>query len=307
MSSTIARAWAPLRSLIAVACCAIGLMLLPSPSARAATCALAGEGDLRDTESQGGTIVSFSPLLVANATLFDGLVILDAKGQQLSPEMCHVIPPSYSLGTGQVGGPVFLIDSLPPFTVSITGTGIQVPENLSVTVVRRAETRTVTMSKATTALKGEIVIGRRIGEVTFVAAPVANTTITETHEVDSTTYRLQATNHALKGLRSVELRSVSSIARSVLRDRGRRASTWTVLLRSSNTRGRSEFRASLVSVPAGDQLIVVNATWSGASGRPTMWIDRGSNGTLDRRVPLAQQRRWDFGPLPLKVVGRGGW
>jgi len=234
----------------------------------------------------GSTMVAVSPLLAVNSAVFDSIVIHDASGAILDPGLCRVIPPTGVQETGKVVGPVFVIDQTPEFTIALTGAGIQVPESLGLTVVRRAETRGLRIAKVTPALNGSVGVGSLAGELTFTADPVTSSTVIQTRETNKASYRLEATETTTAIPEVVNLRSYSTQSRSVLGEGGPVGSVWSIQLLSRNARGKSGFHAARIAVVAGDQLVVVYGAWAGKLGEPTLWIDRKSDGTLDRKIAL---------------------
>lgn len=267
----------------------IALMLVQAVPAHAVMmdrCAPTTLKQGRAAVEAGSTMVALSSLLAINAPVFDSIVIHDASGQVLDPGLCRVIPPTGVQETGKVVGPVFVIDRTPQFSISLTGAAIQVPESLALTVVRQAETRGLRIAEVTPALNGRVGVGSMAGELTFTADPVSASTVIHTRETNKASYRLEATESTAAVPEVVNMRSYSTQSRSVMREVGDVGSVWSVQLVSRNARGKSGFHAARVAVVAGDQLVVVYGTWAGKSGEPTLWIDRKSDGTLDRKIAL---------------------
>ena len=50
------------------------------------------------------------------------------------------------------------------------------------------------------------------------------------------------------------------------------------------------YRASRVSYPAGSQLVLVYKAWTNPNQAPQLWLDRLSDGKLDKRIPMKKVR-----------------
>lgn len=234
----------------------------------------------------GSTMVAFTPLQRVNAAVFDSIVLHDPSGAILDPGICRVVPPSDVAADGKVNGPVFVIDGTPEFSIAVSGSAIAVPEPLGVTVIRRAETRALRLESVTPALVGALIVGRLPGELKFTGSPVDATTITQTRENATATYRLVASETTAATPETVSLHAYTTVARSVLREVGPVGSVWSLTLLSTNARGKAGFHSHRIAVVAGDQLVVVYGDWSGKSGAPHLWLDRKSDGSLDRQIAL---------------------
>lgn len=234
----------------------------------------------------GSTMVAFTPLQIVNAAVFDSIVLRAPNGEILDPGICRVIPPTGVVTQGTVNGPVFIIDGNDEFSIAVSGTAIAVPEPLGVTIIRKAETRALRLENVTPQLVGALVIGRRPGELSFSGSSIEATTITHTRESPGATFRLVASERTADTTDVVRLQAFSTPTRSVLQERGSLGSVWSISLTSANARGRSGYHSSRIAVVAGDRLIVVYGQWSGKNGAPELWLDKKSDGTLDRKVAL---------------------
>lgn len=255
-------------------------------AASASTCRAVSLREGKAAVRQGSTMVAFTALQQANALVFDSIVLHDPSGAILDPGTCRVVPSSDVVADGKVNGPVFIIDGTPEFSIAVSGSAITVPEPLGVTVIRRAETRALRLESVTPALVGAVVVGSLPGELRFTGSPVPATTITQTRESATATYRLVASETTATTLETVSLHSYATAARSVLREVGTVGSVWSIVLTSANARGKAGFHSHRIAVVAGDQLVVVYGNWSGKSGEPELWLDRKSDGKLDRRIAL---------------------
>lgn len=50
------------------------------------------------------------------------------------------------------------------------------------------------------------------------------------------------------------------------------------------------YRASRVSYPAGSELVLVYKSWTNSRQAPKLWLDRGGDGKLDKRIPMKKVR-----------------
>ena len=236
----------------------------------------------------GTTMVSFSPVKTANAALFDSVRLTDPAGVPLDASRCRMVSPSGAGTTGMTVGPVFDVDGSLPFDVSFSGSTIQTPDSLAISIVRAGETRTLLVTQVLTSTLAHLTVGLKPGELVYTVTPASTTSITQTWEASATSYRLVAKASPVTTAGAVNLRSYLTPATTVIAAAGVPRTQWTMQTSSTNVRGRSSFHTAGLKVSAGDQLVMVYRGWSGSRGTPHLWVDRGADGTLNTQVPLTR-------------------
>lgn len=251
------------------------------PLARAA--GPSDSGRLLDTRTQ----VTFSPVVSANRLVFDDITVLDATGQPLSSDLYERIASTGDAGTGYASGPVLMVDPSVEFTIGLNGQSVHANQPFTVTVVRRGETRSISIEDLNPSLTGQVAI-EPIGALIFRGVPLQRAKVTQTFETATSSYRFVGIESAATADSSLSMRTFGNAKRVIFRDTNDTRSLWSLQMRSTTKTSTSRFHATGVRVPRGDQLIVVYPLWRGSLGRPTLWLDQHSDGRLDTRLTLTR-------------------
>lgn len=235
---------------------------------------------------KAGTMVSFSPVLTANGGVFDNLVLTDPVGKPLDPSTYRVIPATNEAGSTYAIGPVIVVDPGLNFEIGLNGESVETVQPFTVTVVARASTRSLKLETLNSAVRGKIRIGSRDGSLRFAGVPTNKGTATHTYEQGKASYSFQGIETTAYHLEAMDFASYQSRKRVVFKENDAFSSVWSVNVSSETAIGHSTYKAKGIKVGPGSQLAVTYDGWAGASGRPVLWLDKGSNGSLDVRIPL---------------------
>ena len=229
---------------------------------------------------KAGTMVSFSPVLNANGGVFDNLVLTDPVGKPLDPSTYRVIQSTNQVGSAYSNGPVIVVDPGLNFDIGVNGESVETVQPFTVTVVARASTRSLKLETLNSAVRGKIRIGSRDGSLSFAGVPTNKGTATHTYEQGKASYSFQGIETTAYHLEAMDFASYQSRKRVVFKENDAFSSVWTVNLSSETASGHSAYTAKGIKVGPGYD------GWAGASGKPVLWLDKGSNGSLDVRIPL---------------------
>lgn len=233
------------------------------------------------------TQVSFSAVVSANRLVFDDITVLDAQGAPLEPARYERVPPTNAAGTDHSTGPVLLIDPNVSFSLGLDGRNVRDAEPFTVTVVRRGETSSVRIEELDSALSGHVAFDPA-GALVFRGTSPRQVRITRTQEAIGASYRFVATQRGSAARTGLMMRALGNGTRVSFRETEPVASQWSLVLRSTTKADSSSFRATGLKVAQGDQLVVVYGAWRGSIGRPSLWLDRHSDGHLDLRLPVTR-------------------
>lgn len=236
--------------------------------------------------SRTSTLVSFSPMLAANRGLFDALTLTNSAGVPLSASQYRVIPPTDAAGSPLASGPVYVVDRGIDFEIGLNAASVEAIQPLTVTVVSRGSSRSLKLETVNPSLRGRVRVGSKDGGLSFSGVATNKGTATHTYEEGKVSYAFQGIEEAAYHPESMEFRSYQRRNRIVFAENDNLPSVWSVRVTSRMSASRSTFIATGVQVAAGSQLAVTYSGWAGSAGRPSLWLDRGSNGTLDIRIPM---------------------
>ena len=249
--------------------------------------ALAESSPLAARATESRTMVTFSPVIRDNRLVFDDITVLDAQGSPLDLALYSVIPPTNDETNAFANGPVLMIDAQVGFTIGLNGKAVRANQPFTVTVVRQGETRSVRIQDLNRALTGRVDV-EPVGALIFRGVPLQRVQVTQTYETSTASYRFVGIQPSSTADLSLSMLASGTGKRVIFRDTNNTTSTWRVQMRSSTTTSTSRFQAIDVKVPRGDQLVVTYSSWRGGSGRPTLWLDRHSDGRLDTKLPLVR-------------------
>ncbi len=235
---------------------------------------------------KSGTMVSFSPVLAANGGVFDNMVLTDSIGKPLDPSTYRVIHSTNEIGSPYANGPVIVVDPGLNFEIGVNGESVETVQPFTVTVVSRASTRSLKLETLNSAVRGKIRIGSKDGGLSFAGVPTNKGTATHTYEQGKASYSFQGIETTAYHLEAMDFASYQSRKRVVFKENDAFSSVWTVNLSSETATGHSSYSAKGIKVAPGSQLTVTYDGWAGASGKPILWLDKGSNRSLDVRIPL---------------------
>ena len=236
--------------------------------------------------SRAATLVSFSPVLASNKGVFENLTLTDSAGTPLSPNQYRVIPPTDAVGSPMASSPVMLVDRGVSFEIGLNAESVEVVQPFTVTVISRGSSRSLKLETLNSQMRGTVRVGSRDGSLSFAGEATNKGTATHTYEQGGASYAFTGVEETAYHPEEMDFRSYQSRNRVVFRENDAFASTWSIRVASRTVRGSSGYVATHVKVGPGAQLAVTYAGWAGSVGRPVLWLDKGSNGTLDIRIPL---------------------
>ena len=235
---------------------------------------------------RSGTLVSFSPVLTANAGIFNNVTLRDTAGQPLDPSQYRVIPPTNQVSSPLATGPAFVVDPGIAFEIGLDGQSVETVQPLTVTVVASGTTRSLRLETISAGLRGRVRVENDGSTLSFAGVATNKGTATHTFTQGRASYSIQGVETTAFHVEAMDFRSYQVRNRIVFRENDAFAALWSVRLLSRNIGGGSTYGTSGVVVPAGSQLVVLYSGWSGKSGKPVLWLDKGSNGSLDVQIPL---------------------
>lgn len=240
-------------------------------------------------QAQGATtLVSFSSVSAANGGVFDSIELKDSRGNPLPVTDYQVIRPSDDRLSDSSVGPVFRIRAGVNFQLSLDGSSVETAEPFKVTIISPSSTRSLLLETLSKTTRGTLSVSGRSGGLVFSGTPANKGVITHTVERQGATYNFSGTQVAPYHLESMELGASPGVDRVVFAERHQYVSSWTVRMRSTTATGSSTYEAVDIAVPNGARLVVRYSKWRGAEGRPRLWLDRGSDGSLNTQILLRQ-------------------
>ncbi len=275
--------------------------------------AASDQGSNRDDEPIR-TLIRFSPVLRVNAAIFKDIVLSDLAGNPLDPTMYEMVPSLDALvaadaslpapccglkpesvtaisptGLPQalVGGPSVYVKAGVSFKVGFKGVGLVKPQAFTMSVIRPGDVRTVRLSKLLKSGDGIVEVDGVNPALRVSGRPLQRVRVSEALDTVDASYRFVAEQQVTDGVAALTLQVLPAEKYAVISGRRGEKAPFTIVLRSTAA-GVSQFRASPVTIPPGAQLIVRYSAWRGAVGRPTLWLDRGSDGTPDVRLTLTR-------------------
>ncbi len=238
------------------------------------------------SSGKSGTLVSFSPVLSANGGVFDNIVLTDSAGTPLDPALYRLIPPTSESGSPYFSGPVLEVNASVNFDINLSGESVETVQPFSVTVVSPGSTRSLKLETLNSETRGRIRVGILDGGLSFAGIPTNKGTVTHTFEENRASYNFRGIETTDYHLEAMDFRSYQLSKRVVFKENDAFASVWSVRVSSETSRGKSSYVAKGVKVGPGSQLAVTYSGWAGTKGKPILWLDKGSNGSLDTRIPL---------------------
>lgn len=239
------------------------------------------------TGSDQGTMLSFSPLRAENADTFvDRLGLLDLNDEPLDESLYRVIPPEPVSGRPFVNAPLFVIQRGVPFQVVFTGKGVVKPQRLAVRVMRGGSVREVLIQDLNANTAALVEVSNVKPEITLAAYSDAPIKLRQTIEWgdDSFAFTGWQTNEYAHDRAS--MRVDYKRHHIIYADTEGRASIWDMHVSRHDRHDDNAFRLDDIAVGQGDRLVLDYSRWTSTRTEPSLWLDKGSDGTLDVRLPL---------------------
>lgn len=235
------------------------------------------------------TIVTFAPLLGANARVFDGVSLLYPDGRPLDPTLFEVVPVTNPAVGDLVNPPTIRVAPGVDFIVSINGKDVKRPQPLTMTVIRPGEVRRVDLNDLVPQIRSQIRIVALSPVAQVIAEPLKAVRITQTLESNPASFRFSSEAIPRRGSVNVTLRVDRERARFVLRNGSTEDQTVTLRLRSRTSEGTARYVVRAIILPPQARLVGRFADWEGPVGEPRLWLDgRSDDGGMDGRVPLSR-------------------
>lgn len=234
-----------------------------------------------------GTIVSFSPVRAENAETQTQLT--DLQGSPLDESLYREIAPEPPADSPFVSLPLYVVDRGIPFKVEFSGKEVKRSQKFAIRLMHSGSVREVLINDLNAKTTGVVEVSNVRPEVSLSASSVAPVKLRQTIEYgdDSFAFTAWQTNevHAHANMR------VDNKRRQVIYSETHgHAAIWDVHATRDSHRDRGSFHAHDIAVGEGDQLVLSYASWTNTSNRPTLWLDKGSDGTLDVQVPMTQMK-----------------
>jgi hypothetical protein len=241
------------------------------------------------TRSSSPSIVNFSPVLRENVGVLESVKVLDAQGQPLAPDLYEIIEPLDSMPGPLVGGPSIRVNAGIPFAIALSGSDVRTLQPLTVTIIRDGTTRQVEMDALTVASSGVVGVGATARSISVLGQPFERIRVRQTVEVGSTSYSFRGTQLTGETGGGLFMRLGEDRKVVIFKDNRTRSSQWQFDFESKRGKFASRFVSRVVKVPKGARVMADYTNWSGDKGAPQAWIDRGSDGSRDIRIPLRKQ------------------
>ena len=172
------------------------------------------------------------------------------------------------------------------FTVALSGAGVTTPEEFSISAYRPKDVKSIRIRDLRKTVSGIIEIGAKTPRVRVRLSAPQRVRVRQTVEEPDASFRFTAARVERENGPEIELEVNRGLKEVILETGSFANSTVRLNLRSSSSQGQATYQVSDVSVPAGARILVRYSGWRGDSGRPRVWIDLGSDGSLDERVPI---------------------
>lgn len=233
------------------------------------------------------TRVAFTPLRRENANAFQSIKLLYPDGRPLDPSLYEIIPVTNQVNEEFVSPPAIRVQGGIDFVVSLNGSDVLVPQELTMTVIRPGEIRRVDLEDLAPQVRSQIRISARLPVAQVISEPVKRVRIIQTLELNPSSYRFASEVIPRRGSVNVTLRVEPNRKRAVLRNSSQDVQKVTLRLRSRTAEGDSNFVVRGISLPPGAKFIARFANWEGPNGRPSLWLDDGrAEDKLIVRVPM---------------------
>lgn len=243
--------------------------------------------DGRQNPRETRTFLTFSPVLRANAAIFNSITLTDLAGQPLDPSLYQIVPPLDSALSDYVSGPSIYVDVDVSFVIRLTGKGVRVEEPFTISAVRPGETRTVKISALTKDLQTTVELDVSAAKTKITGTPIKSVVATQTLETDKASYRFTATQRVRDGRGTLALQLLKPSFYAVIDGRVGQSAPFDIALRSI-AQSKARYRANRVVIPRKAQLLVDYRDWQGQKGRPHLWLDIESDGVPDREITLTR-------------------
>jgi hypothetical protein len=233
------------------------------------------------------TRVAFTPLRRKNANAFQDVRLLYPDGRPLDPSLYEIIPVTNQVNEEFVSPPTIRVNGGIDFVVSFNGSGVFVPQELTMTVIRPGEIRRVDLEDLAPQVRTQIRIATELPVAQVISEPVKRVRIIQTLESNPSSYRFASEVIPRRGSVNVTLRVEPDRKRVVLRNGSQDVQKVTLRLRSRTAEGASDFVVRDITLPPGARFIARYTNWEGPTGRPTLWLDDGrATDKLIVRVPM---------------------
>lgn len=238
----------------------------------------------RDQESPA-KIIAFSPVASDNAGLALTMVGLD--GEPLPPGSFEFLPPLNPPGPEFTSLPFIFVDSKTSFQLVLDARKMNKPQSIEVYGVGNGATRFTVLEDIQPGTLERFIFNAKTEKLTVQAnRPTAPRLLATVDEIDES---FLLNGHVLNLPRQARFDSDLDRKKKLMKYRtnAKRPTTWILQVDRMTGTSLRGFIALEVAVPRNATVVLDYGSWDDKRG-PKVWLDRGSDGTLDEEFPVQQ-------------------
>ncbi len=232
---------------------------------------------------ESGALIAFSAIKKENA---DGLnaALLTPDGQPLPESDYQVLPQSNPPNTTTANLPMLIIKPGIPFILEADTTGMKSEQNLEVYAMAQGTTRYALLEAVKPGTVERFAYDPKTRDVALLSNKRGTPRLLISAEDPNFSHVVNA--HLLRAapLTAVEQQWDKQGKRVIYRASAKQPTRWNVQVEREGARSGAGFVAINQVVPRNASIVVDYGKWT-PSG-PEVWIDRGSDGSLDERITM---------------------
>jgi hypothetical protein len=232
---------------------------------------------------ESGALIAFSAIKKENADGFDA-VLLSPDGQPLSPSDYQVLPPSNPPNARTANLPIVIVKPGIPFVLAVNTKGMKSEQNIEVYAMAQGTTRYALLEAVKPDTVETFIYDPKTRDVALLSSKRGTPRLLISAEDAKFSHVVNA--HLLRSApnTAVEQAWNKSGKRVVYKADAKQPTRWNIQVEREGARSSAGYVAINQIVPRNASIVVDYGKWT-ANG-PDVWIDRGSDGSLDERVTL---------------------
>lgn len=232
---------------------------------------------------ESGALIAFSAIKKENADGFNA-ALLSPDGQPLPPSAYRVLPQPNPPNTTTANLPMLIIKPGIPFILDVDTTGMKSEQNLEVYAMAQGTTRYALLEAVKPGTVERFAYDPKTRDVALLSNKRGTPRLLISAEDPNFSHVVNA--HLLRAapLTAVEQEWDKKGKRVVYRASAKQPTRWNVQVEREGARSGAGFVAINQVVPRNASIVVDYGKWT-PSG-PEVWIDRGSDGSLDARITM---------------------
>jgi hypothetical protein len=232
---------------------------------------------------ESGALIAFSAIKKENADGFNA-ALLTPDGQPLPESDYQVLPQSNPPNTKTANLPMLIIKPGIPFILDVDTTGMKSEQNLEVYAMAQGTTRYALLEAVKPGTVERFAYDPKTRDVALLSNKRGTPRLLISAEDPNFSHVVNA--HLLRAapLTAVEQQWDKQGKRVIYRASAKQPTRWNVQVEREGARSGAGFVAINQVVPRNASIVVDYGKWT-PSG-PEVWIDRGSDGSLDERITM---------------------